>query len=146
VPLDPNAEEPERDPLQDFADGLLGFGHPIRIRILVLLEFEYSPKLLTDALGDMPLGVVSYHTRMLRDYGLAELARTEPARGALQHFYHRTALGDDLMSRLAMFFDVPNYKPGQVGTEKRHEQLKKWAYRKPATPAEPEPEANAEAA
>src|ERR1700755_2332818 len=38
-----------------------------------------------------PLGVVSYHVRMLRDYDCVELVRTEPVRGALQHFYKATA-------------------------------------------------------
>ena len=38
-----------------------------------------------------PLGVVSYHVRMLRDYDCVELVRTEPRRGALQHFYKATA-------------------------------------------------------
>src|ERR1044072_268360 len=40
---------------------------------------------------DAPLGVVSYHVRMLRDYDCVELVRTEPRRGALQHFYKATA-------------------------------------------------------
>ena len=40
---------------------------------------------------DAPLGVVSYHVRMLRDYDCVELVRTEPRRGALQHFYRATA-------------------------------------------------------
>ena len=47
---------------------------------------------------DAPLGVVSYHVRMLRDYDCVELVRTEPRRGALQHFYRATArpnLDDD---------------------------------------------------
>jgi len=38
-----------------------------------------------------PLGVVSYHVRMLRDYDCVELVRTEPRRGALQHFYKAIA-------------------------------------------------------
>jgi hypothetical protein len=60
--------------LDDLARGLTGFGHPIRIRLLVLLEFESSPGALHDVTHE-PLGVVSYHVRMLRDYGLAELTR-----------------------------------------------------------------------
>ena len=35
--------------------------------------------------------MVSYHVRMLRDYDCVELVRTEPRRGALQHFYKATA-------------------------------------------------------
>jgi hypothetical protein len=49
-----------------------------------------SPGDLALELG-APLGVVSYHVRMLRDYDCVELVRTEPRRGALQHFYRATA-------------------------------------------------------
>jgi hypothetical protein len=49
-----------------------------------------SPGDLAVELG-APLGVVSYHVRMLRDYDCVELVRTEPRRGALQHFYKATA-------------------------------------------------------
>ena len=126
------------DPLQAYADGLQGLGHPIRIRALVLLEAEGSPRHLAEAIG-APLGVTSYHVRMLRDYGLVELARTAPARGALQHFYHRTDMGEDLLAKLAVFFDVPPTKPGQRGTPKRVAELQAWARKD--LPAEPEEQA-----
>jgi DNA-binding transcriptional ArsR family regulator len=129
------------DPLQGWADGLLGFGHPVRLRALVLLEDEYSPKGLAEVMGDTPLGVVAYHVRMLRGYGLVEEVRTEPVRGAVEHFYHRTELADTLVAKLAALFDVPPYRSGQLGTERRREALAAWAYREP--PAEPEPEAEA---
>src|SRR3954452_7406958 len=65
--------------------------HPLRARILQRLgERVASPGDLALELG-APLGVVSYHVRMLRDYGCVELVRTEPRRGALQHFYRATA-------------------------------------------------------
>src|SRR3954463_8266907 len=65
--------------------------HPLRARILERLgEREASPGELADALGG-PLGVVSYHVRMLREYPCVELVRTVPRRGALQHFYRATA-------------------------------------------------------
>jgi DNA-binding transcriptional ArsR family regulator len=71
--------------------------HPLRARILQRLgERVASPGDLAVEL-DAPLGVVSYHVRMLRDYDCVELVRTEPVRGALQHFYKATArpnLGD----------------------------------------------------
>jgi hypothetical protein len=38
-----------------------------------------------------PLGVLAYHVRMLREYDCVELVRTEPRRGALQHYYKATA-------------------------------------------------------
>src|SRR3954468_16469419 len=65
--------------------------HPLRARILQRLgERVASPGDLAVQL-DAPLGVVSYHVRMLRDYDCVELVRTEPRRGALQHFYRATA-------------------------------------------------------
>jgi DNA-binding transcriptional ArsR family regulator len=65
--------------------------HPLRARILQRLgERVASPGDLAVELG-APLGVVSYHVRMLRDYQCVELVRTEPRRGALQHFYKATA-------------------------------------------------------
>jgi DNA-binding transcriptional ArsR family regulator len=65
--------------------------HPLRAQILQRLgERVSSPGDLADELG-APLGVVSYHVRMLRDYNCVELVRTEPVRGALQHFYKATA-------------------------------------------------------
>jgi DNA-binding transcriptional ArsR family regulator len=65
--------------------------HPLRARILQRLgERVASPGDLAVELA-APLGVVSYHVRMLRDYECVELVRTEPRRGALQHFYRATA-------------------------------------------------------
>src|SRR3954469_909145 len=65
--------------------------HPLRARILQRLgERVASPGDLAVELG-APLGVVSYHVRMLRDYECVQLVRTEPRRGALQHFYRATA-------------------------------------------------------
>lgn len=65
--------------------------HPLRARILQRLgERVLSPGDLAEELG-APLGVVSYHVRMLRDYECIELVRTEPRRGALQHFYRAIA-------------------------------------------------------
>src|SRR4051794_39926538 len=65
--------------------------HPLRARILQRLgERVASPGDLAAELG-APLGVVSYHVRRLRDYDCVELVRTEPRRGALQHFYRATA-------------------------------------------------------
>src|SRR5215217_2637880 len=65
--------------------------HPLRARILQRLgERVASPGDLAVELN-APLGVVSYHVRMLREYECVELVRTEPVRGALQHFYRATA-------------------------------------------------------
>ena len=61
--------------------------HPLRIRILrVLEERTASPSEIADEI-DAPLGNVSYHVRFLARMGLIELAGTEPRRGAVEHYY-----------------------------------------------------------
>jgi DNA-binding transcriptional ArsR family regulator len=66
--------------------------HPLRQRLLILLHKrgEASPRELADLTGER-LGNVSYHVRVLHDTGCAELVRTEPRRGAIEHFYRATA-------------------------------------------------------
>jgi len=61
--------------------------HPLRVRILALLEEqEHSPVRLAERLH-ASLGTVSYHVRTLERLGLAELVRTTPRRGAIEHHY-----------------------------------------------------------
>jgi DNA-binding transcriptional ArsR family regulator len=61
--------------------------HPLRVRILSLLdEGELSPTELSDMLG-VPIGNVSYHVRQLADLGLIRLTRETPRRGAVEHHY-----------------------------------------------------------
>lgn len=67
--------------------------HKISLDILELLALDAgdddparSPSYFAEKLG-VPLGVASYHVRMLRDRELIEHVRSEPRRGALQHFY-----------------------------------------------------------
>jgi DNA-binding transcriptional ArsR family regulator len=61
--------------------------HPLRVRMLTLLHQKVaSPSELADEL-DEPLGNVSYHMRFLADLNMVELVRTEPRRGAVEHYY-----------------------------------------------------------
>ena len=61
--------------------------HPLRHRVLVALsEGVASPKAVAKRLG-VPLGRVSHHVRVLAELGAIELVRTEPRRGAVEHFY-----------------------------------------------------------
>jgi DNA-binding transcriptional ArsR family regulator len=61
--------------------------HPLRVRILALLqERTASPRELAEWL-DATLGTVSYHVRTLHDFGLIELVRTTQVRGAIAHHY-----------------------------------------------------------
>jgi DNA-binding transcriptional ArsR family regulator len=82
---------------------LKAISHPLRHRLLGLLDERVaSPNELARELG-LPLGRVSYHIRLLADLGAIELVRTEPRRGALEHFYRAVTRGwfsDDDWSRL----------------------------------------------
>jgi DNA-binding transcriptional ArsR family regulator len=67
-----------------------GMAHPLRLEILTLLnDREWSPRELADHLAK-GLSQVSYHVKVLLEYGLIELTRTEPRRGAVEHFYRAT--------------------------------------------------------
>jgi DNA-binding transcriptional ArsR family regulator len=65
--------------------------HRLRVQILQRLTEHgaASPSELADAL-DERVGNVSYHVRVLRELACLELVRTEPRRGALEHFYRAT--------------------------------------------------------
>src|SRR3954453_22069864 len=73
-------------------EGLLkAISHPLRHRLLGMLDGRTaSPNELARELG-LPLGRVSYHIRLLHDLGAIELVGTEPRRGALEHFYRAVA-------------------------------------------------------
>ncbi|WP_051325131.1 ArsR/SmtB family transcription factor [Candidatus Solirubrobacter pratensis] len=72
---------------------LKAISHPLRHRLLGLLDDRIaSPNELARELG-LPLGRVSYHIRLLADLGAIELVRTEPRRGALEHFYRAVTRG-----------------------------------------------------
>jgi len=61
--------------------------HPLRVRILAILQSKTaSPSEIADELS-MPLGNVSYHVRCLADFGLIRLVRRTPRRGAIEHHY-----------------------------------------------------------
>jgi DNA-binding transcriptional ArsR family regulator len=61
--------------------------HPLRVRMLTLLNQRVSsPSEIAEEL-DEPLGNVSYHMRFLADLKMVKLVRTEPRRGAVEHYY-----------------------------------------------------------
>jgi DNA-binding transcriptional ArsR family regulator len=61
--------------------------HPLRVRILALLdERTASPVELAGWLG-ASLGTTAYHVRTLERMGLIELVRETPVRGAIEHHY-----------------------------------------------------------
>jgi DNA-binding transcriptional ArsR family regulator len=87
--------------------------HPLRVRILALLqERTASPRELAEWLG-ATLGTVSYHVRALHEFGLIELVRTSQVRGAIAHHYRakvRPRVSDEAWSAAA-----PVVKQAAVG-------------------------------
>jgi DNA-binding transcriptional ArsR family regulator len=73
-------------------EGLLkAISHPLRHRLLSMLDGRTaSPNELARELA-LPLGRVSYHIRLLHELGAIELVDTKPRRGALEHFYRAEA-------------------------------------------------------
>lgn len=66
--------------------------HPIRLQILAALEEEEprSPSELSQELDDA-LGTISYHIRVLERLGAVREVKQRQVRGAVEHFYSRTA-------------------------------------------------------
>ena len=77
--------------------------HPIRMKILGILdERTATPKELAGALG-LPLENVSYHVRTLKDFGFIKLEKTRQVRGAVEHHYKlaaRPQIGNKLWEEL----------------------------------------------
>lgn len=82
---------------------LKALAHPIRVRCLALLnDRQWSPRELSIEL-DEGLSQISYHVRILKKFGLIELASTAPRRGATEHFYravHRVIVPEGLTAAL----------------------------------------------
>jgi DNA-binding transcriptional ArsR family regulator len=74
---------------QDITDPSLAkaLAHPLRTRILAILENRTaSPSEIANEL-DAPLGVVSYHVRRLHALRFLKLVKRVPRRGAVEHYY-----------------------------------------------------------
>jgi DNA-binding transcriptional ArsR family regulator len=65
--------------------------HELREQILIILnERMASPNELAKEL-DEGLSQVSYHVKVLKDYETITLVKTEPRRGAVEHYYRATS-------------------------------------------------------
>ncbi len=65
--------------------------HPLRVEILTILnERMASPNELSKELEE-GLSQVSYHVKVLKDFECIELVKTEPRRGAVEHYYRATS-------------------------------------------------------
>jgi DNA-binding transcriptional ArsR family regulator len=65
--------------------------HPLRVQILTILnERMASPNELSKELEE-GLSQVSYHVKVLKDFECIEMVKTEPRRGAVEHYYRATS-------------------------------------------------------
>ena len=65
--------------------------HPLRVEILMILnERMASPNELSKELKE-GLSQVSYHVKVLKDFDCIEMVKTEPRRGAVEHYYRATS-------------------------------------------------------
>jgi hypothetical protein len=79
------ARAPEK--LPDQVTMAKALAHPLRFRLLQhYCQETTSPSRLARVLGAR-LGDATYRTKVLRELGCIELVRTEPRRGAREHFY-----------------------------------------------------------
>jgi DNA-binding transcriptional ArsR family regulator len=73
-------------------------GHPLRVRILAILEERTASAVEISRMLDADIGVVAYHVRKLHQLGLIELERETRVRGAIQRHYRaheRPRVSDD---------------------------------------------------
>lgn len=81
----------------------IAFAHPLRIEVLKVLAEEktVSPSGLIGTMGPgTKLPNVAYHVRQLHAAGLIHPVRTEPRRGAVEHFYELTADGEGVINAI----------------------------------------------
>lgn len=99
----------DTEKVEAVADLLKLIGYPFRIHILNSFSDnlpERSPKEVSVTLGS-GLGLTAYHMRILAEGGALELVRTEPRRGAEEHFYQMTSKGHYLKSVVQKALLVP---------------------------------------
>jgi DNA-binding transcriptional ArsR family regulator len=77
----------KKSPTLDDPRYVKALSHPLRVRILAILEERTASPVQLAELLDASLGVVSYHVRTLERFGLIKLVRTNPVRGAVEHHY-----------------------------------------------------------
>ena len=65
--------------------------HPLRVRILALLDERTASPVELAGWLDATLGTVAYHVRTLERIGLIELVRHTRVRGAIEHHYRSNA-------------------------------------------------------
>ena len=76
-------------PIENISDPryVRALGHPLRIRILAILEERTASAVELSRILGADIGVVAYHVRKLHQLGLIELERESRVRGAIQRHY-----------------------------------------------------------
>jgi DNA-binding transcriptional ArsR family regulator len=84
---------PTPEPIKNIADPrwVRAISHPLRIRLLAMLDEEPSSPVILASKLEQPLGTIAYHVRTLYDLGLLKLVSTRQRRGATEHYYKTTA-------------------------------------------------------
>jgi DNA-binding transcriptional ArsR family regulator len=81
-----------QEPVTNITDPrwLRAISHPIRIRLLAMLDEEAASPVILASKLNQPLGTIAYHVRTLYDLGLLKLVSTRQRRGATEHYYKTT--------------------------------------------------------
>src|SRR4029079_7860458 len=81
--------EPVPTPIENISDPRLvrAMSHPLRVRILAILDERTASPIEMSRMLRASLGVVAYHVRTLHRLGLLALEREAQVRGAVQRFY-----------------------------------------------------------
>ena len=77
------------EPIESISDPryVRALGHPLRVRILAILEERTASAVELSRILGADIGVVAYHVRKLHQLGLIELERESRVRGAIQRHY-----------------------------------------------------------
>jgi DNA-binding transcriptional ArsR family regulator len=88
---------PNQEPVTNITDPrwLRAISHPIRIRLLAMLDEEAASPVILASKLNQPLGTIAYHVRTLYDLGLLKLVSTRQRRGATEHYYKTTGRPDN---------------------------------------------------
>ncbi|HWD69694.1 MAG TPA: winged helix-turn-helix domain-containing protein [Solirubrobacteraceae bacterium] len=83
---------PNQEPVTNITDPrwLRAISHPIRIRLLAMLDEDAASPVILASKLNQPLGTIAYHVRTLYDLGLLKLVSTRQRRGATEHYYKAT--------------------------------------------------------
>jgi DNA-binding transcriptional ArsR family regulator len=87
-------------PIENISDPryVRALSHPLRVRILAILEERTASAVEISRMLDADIGVVAYHVRKLHQLGVIELERETRVRGAIQRHYRaheRPRVSDD---------------------------------------------------